>query len=116
MEFSLFVSCIEGKPVTRFGSRTFIGAEREGDSNVIHWFPDRVIAIPASEHDRFRKEYDRVLRDGDLRVRTKSDWLQQTEAEDAATKRGEADKRSAADKRQADEKRGAAEAAAPSKE
>lgn len=98
MEFSLFVSCIEGKPVTRYGSRTFIGAERVHGTNEILWFPNRVVAIPRSEHDRYRKEYDRLLRDGDLKVRTEKDFLRQTRDEDAAVKRG------------------SAEAAAPSKE
>lgn len=97
--FSLFVSCVEGKPVTRYGSRTFIGAEREHGTNIIHWFPDRVVAIPSTEHARYRREYDRVLRDGDLKVRTEADWLAQTASEDAAVQ-------AAADKR-------AAEAAAP---
>lgn len=94
--FSLFVSCIEGKPVTRHGSRTFIGAEREQGTNVIHWFPDRVVAIPEAEHNRYRKEYDRLVRDGDLKLRDESDWRAQNTREDAAVKAAEKTKAAAA--------------------
>lgn len=73
-QFSLFVSCVEGQLCTRFGTRTFIGAERDQKTNEIHWFPDRIVAIPASEHARHRKEYDRLVQQGDLVVHTEADW------------------------------------------
>ncbi len=88
--FSLFVSCVPGKPVTRYGSHTFIGADRVAGTNEFIWHPERVVAIPATEHARYRKEYDRLLADKDLKVRTETEWKAQTAAEDSAVKRAAA--------------------------
>jgi hypothetical protein len=85
-KFTLFVSCVEGQLATRFGTRTFIGAERDQKTNEIHWFPDRIVAIPAAEHARHRKEYDRLVADGDLLVHTEADWKAFCELEAEAEK------------------------------
>lgn len=73
--FALFVSSIEGSVVTRYGTRTFIGAERSAGG--LSWQTDRVIAIPHDEYRKFRREYDRALRDKSLRVRTETEWREQ---------------------------------------
>lgn len=88
--YSLFVSCVEGSPCTRFGTRTLIGAERASD-NVIHWFPERVVALTHAEHRRYLKEYTRLLRDGDLRPRTAAEWLAQNLAPESKARASAAD-------------------------
>lgn len=73
--FSLFVSSVEGALVTRYGSRTLIGATRTPTS--IEWDTELITAIPTDEYERFRREYDRALRDGSLVERSAEDWLAQ---------------------------------------
>lgn len=85
--FSLFVSCVEGQLCTRYGSRTYIGAERDPKTNEIHWFPDRIVAIPAAEHARFRKAYNRIVADGDVKVRSQADWDAQCARETKAERK-----------------------------
>lgn len=81
------MSCVRGRPVTRFGTRTMIGAERAPD-NEIHWFPDRVVALTKAEADRHKKEYGRLLAEGDLRLRTAEEWIaQQQTGEKAAAEK-----------------------------
>ena len=76
--FALFVSCVEGCLVTRYGTRTFIGAERRTDDpTVVDYHPEQVVAIPHDEHRKFRREYLRALREGSLVERTADEWLQQ---------------------------------------
>lgn len=87
--YGLFVSCVRGCPVTRFGTRQWIGAERDS-KNVIHWFPERIVALTHHEARRYRKEYDRLIRDGELKVHTAADWLAQIEAPQVKAHTGEA--------------------------
>ncbi|HXJ75596.1 MAG TPA: hypothetical protein VNM37_22260 [Candidatus Dormibacteraeota bacterium] len=94
--FDLFVSCVEGYPVTRYGSRTFIGARRDpAKPNEIIWSPDQVVAIPRSEYTRHRREYDRAVKDGELRLRTEADWELQIMLEAEADQQNEARKAAA---------------------
>jgi hypothetical protein len=77
-QFALFVSCVEGSLVTRYGTRTFIGAERATDDRRrVDYHPDQVVAIPVDEYRKFRREYLRALRDGSLVERTADEWQRQ---------------------------------------
>lgn len=83
-QFALFVSCVEGRLVTRYGTRTFIGAERRTDDpRVVDFHPEHIVAIPHDEHRKYRREYLRALREGSLVERTVDEWQQQNR-QDAA--------------------------------
>src|SRR5262245_41644442 len=73
--FALFVSCVPGAVVTRFGSRTYIGAHRT--MRGIEWEPDLIVAIPDDEAARYAKEYARAIRDESLVLRKAEDWVAQ---------------------------------------
>lgn len=74
-QFALFVSCVEGSLVTRYGTRTFIGAERRADDpRVVDYHPEHVVAIPHDEFRKYRREYLRALREGSLVERTAAQW------------------------------------------
>jgi hypothetical protein len=89
-QFALFVSCVEGSLVTRYGTRTFIGAERRTDDpRQIDYHPEQVVAIPHDEHRRYRREYLRALREGSLVERTEDEWQQQNR-QDEPSAAGEA--------------------------
>jgi|SRR6187551_177323 len=76
--FALFVSCVEGSLVTRYGTRTFIGAERRTlEPNVVDYHPEQIVAIPHDEFRKYRREYTRALRDGSLVQRTADEWQRQ---------------------------------------
>lgn len=78
--FALFVSCVEGALVTRYGTGTFIGAERRANApTVVDYHPDQIIAIPHDEFRKYRREYLRALRDGSLVERTAAEWQRQNE-------------------------------------
>lgn len=82
--FALFVSSVEGRLVTRYGTRTFIGAERRAsDPRQLEWHTDQVIAIPHDEFRKYRREYLRALREGSLVVRTDAEWQQQNRQDTA---------------------------------
>lgn len=68
-----------GSPVTRFGTRTLIGAHRPkvAPFNVIEYEPEHIVAIPVAEFNRYRREYQRALRDGSLRQRSAEEWQAQ---------------------------------------
>lgn len=77
-QYALFVSCVEGQPVTRYGTRTFIGAERRAaEPTVIDYDPTLVVAISHDEFRRYRKEYLRALSSGSLVTRDATDWHRQ---------------------------------------
>lgn len=74
-EFIYFKS-VPGRLVTRFGTRTLIGAEIIGSKverekrlpmtqTDIKW-SDEPVAIPMSEYSRYRREYNRCVREGSL--------------------------------------------------
>jgi len=80
--FALFVSSVEGSLVTRHGTRTFIGATRRAkEPTVIDWQPDVIVAFPHDEYRRYRREYDRALRDKSLAKRTEAEWRAQNRQE-----------------------------------
>lgn len=77
-QYALFVSCVAGQPVTRYGTRTFIGAERRAkEPQVIDYDPTVVVAISHDEFRRYRKEYLRALNSGSLVTRDAADWHRQ---------------------------------------
>ena len=74
--FGLFVSCVDGQPVTRYGTRTLIGAQRNArEPTRIDYRPDQVVALTHAECAKYRHEYDRALSNGSLVRRTAADWL-----------------------------------------
>lgn len=78
--FALYVSCIEGALVTRYGTATFIGAERRATApTVVDYHPEQIVAIPHDEFRKYRREYLRALRDGSLVERTAAEWQRQNE-------------------------------------
>lgn len=83
--FALFVSSVEEHLVTRYGTRTFIGAER--DKNGIKWNTKAIVAIPHDEYRRYRREYDRALRDKSLTPRTEAEWNAQNRSEEKSHKK-----------------------------
>jgi hypothetical protein len=87
--FALFVSCVEGSLVMRYGTRTFIGAERRAlEPTVIDYHPDIIVAIPHDEFRKYRREYLRALRDGSLASRTEQAWREQSRQEPPTEQRG----------------------------
>jgi hypothetical protein len=81
----LHVSCVDGLPVTRYGSRVLIGADRTLDG--VTYRPEQIVKIPAAEAARYRREYARQIADGALVVRRAEEW----EAQSAAHSKAEAD-------------------------
>ncbi|AUX31927.1 MULTISPECIES: hypothetical protein [Sorangium] len=77
IEFALFVSSVEGSLVSRFGTGrgSYIGATRDiKDPTLITWDVNRIIPIPASEYARFRRAYDKAIKDGSLKLRTREEY------------------------------------------
>jgi hypothetical protein len=86
--FAIFVSCVEGRLVSRFGTSCYVGADFDKDNN-LRFDVDMVVAIPHAEMAVYRREYEKHLRCGDLLARTVEDFESyQTKllANDPATK------------------------------
>ena len=80
--FGLFVSCVDGKPVTRFGTGTMIGATRsKATPDVVSYDPTQVVGIPHAEYDRHLRSYERALGNGSLKRRTAADYHAQEKAQ-----------------------------------
>lgn len=80
-----YFSCVPGSAVPRWGSASFIGATRSGQGFV--WNSDAVVAVPVADTARYRREYGRALRDGQLKERTREDfdkWQKTQAAQDKA--------------------------------
>lgn len=76
--FGLFVSCVEGQPVTRFGSKVLIGAGRDPDNRrKVRYSPKQIVALPHEEAQRYGREYARAIDDGSLVQHTAAEWLEQ---------------------------------------
>jgi len=85
------VSCVQGRPVTRYGTRTFIGADRDLlPPHGMTYDTERVVAISQAEFSRYRREYNRAVNTGDLVKRTAAEWSaqQQPAAKPANEKKG----------------------------
>ncbi len=88
-QFALFVSCVEGSLVTRYGTGTFIGAERRAlEPTVVDYHPDIVVAIPHDEFRKYRREYLRAVREGSLVERTEQEWRAQNRQDQPSPKQG----------------------------
>jgi hypothetical protein len=78
--FGLFVSSVEGRPVTRFGTKVLIGAERDSVTpRKISYRTKDIVAIPVDEAERYSREYARLISDGDLVAHTADEWSKQTQ-------------------------------------
>ncbi len=76
--FALFVSCVEGKPVPRFGSKILVGADRDpAERRKIIYRPNEIVAIPVDEATRYGREYARLISDEELVEHTAEEWLEQ---------------------------------------
>lgn len=77
--FGLFVSSVQGQPVSRFGSGgVLIGATRDpAQPNKIIYDPKVVVGIPQAEAQKYGREYQRSIADGSLTVRTAAQWNEQ---------------------------------------
>lgn len=76
--FALFVSCVEGSPVTRFGTKVLIGADRDPKvRKKILYRPKEIVAIPVDEARLYGREYARLINDGELVEHTAEKWLAQ---------------------------------------
>lgn len=76
--FGLFVSCVEGQPVTRFGSKVLIGADRDpANRRKVRYNPKQIVAVPNEEAQRYAREYARAIADGSLTQHTAGEWLEQ---------------------------------------
>lgn len=99
--FTLFVSSVEGRAVSRFGARsgTLIGArytteeEMAAGAGPIVWDTERVVPLLEDEHARYRREYASAIRCGDLRACTPEQWTawrkHQAQRERAEAKKAE---------------------------
>lgn len=97
---ALYVSSVEGCPVTRFGTRTLIGATRSAQSpSVVSFETEKVVAIPFAEYERFQREYDRALGNGSLKARKPAEWEQQQKTRRDAQAKQKADRDAAATRR-----------------
>jgi Na+/glutamate symporter len=80
--FGLFVSCVDGKPVTRFGTGTMIGATRsKATPDVVNYDPTQIVGIPHAEYDRHLRSYERAISNGSLRSRTAAEYRAQEQAQ-----------------------------------
>lgn len=101
----IYVSSVEGKLVTRYGSLEvgrvqYIGASFDGVSKVT-WDTKAVTAIPESEWNKFQREYKQAVANKELTLRTEEDFA-------AYRKKREADEKKAADAAKAAEAKAAA--------
>jgi hypothetical protein len=88
--FALFVSSVEGRLVSRPGSpHAYLGAKVPGqEGGVIAWQPEVVIAVPEPDYLRYSREWDQLVRLGDLKKRTEAEFA----AYSAALAKTEADR------------------------
>lgn len=83
--FGLFVSCVVGQPVTRYGTGTMIGASRtKDDPTVVQYDPTLIVGIPHAELSKHRRAYDRAIQNGSLSVRTAAEYSAQERQQEEA--------------------------------
>jgi hypothetical protein len=88
LAFGLYLSCVTGQPVARFGSRVLIGAERDlTDRTEIHYRPEVIVGIPTAEARQYAREYRRAISDGSVLQRTAEDWIKQQTSPEAGAPR-----------------------------
>lgn len=110
--FGLFVSSVEGKPVSRFGAPgVFIGADRDPDNpRKLRYQPERVVPIPLEEVTLYGREYARLIADGELVSRDAKAWAAQEAADKKAAEAKAKAKQAAKAKADADAQRALNEA------
>lgn len=80
-KFALYVSSVEGRLVSRPGSpHTYVGARvrspeeiQAGETEPV-FFPEQIVPVQAAEYRRFLREWDKLVRNGDLVARTEADF------------------------------------------
>ena len=76
--FGLFLSCIEGQPVARFGTKVLLGAERDrSNPKSITYRPKVIIPIPKLEARKYGREYRRAIENGSVTQHTAAEWREQ---------------------------------------
>lgn len=67
-----YFSSVFGKVVPRFGTDVYIGCKRTNTG--FEWDEKKVVCIPESEIVRYHREYTRVIKEGSIVKRTKTDY------------------------------------------
>jgi hypothetical protein len=84
----LYLSCVLGKGVvTRFGATgaTFIGARRDPSAEGgISYHPEQVVRVPGSDARRYAREYQRVLSEGAVLIRSREEYVAYRKQRDEA--------------------------------
>jgi hypothetical protein len=70
IEFEYF-SCIKGHVVPRYGTPSYIGVTRVPSG--WEWDEEKIVPIPVTECNKFRREYLNAVRRGELKKRTAKD-------------------------------------------
>jgi hypothetical protein len=88
--FGLFVSSVDGQPVSRFGvgTRVLIGAAHDpAEPRKILYDPKAIVGIPHAEAQKYAREYRRAISDGSLTVRTAAQWNEQNQTREVGAPR-----------------------------
>jgi hypothetical protein len=80
-QFALYVSSVEGRLTSRPGSpHSYIGARvrspeevQRGETEPL-FFPEQVVPVQVGEYRRFLREWDKLIRNGDLVAKTADDF------------------------------------------
>lgn len=114
--FALYVSSVEGRVASRPGSpHAYIGCRLRTPEEVKAgitdptWQPEQIIPVLASEYDACRRDWDSLVRDGDLRARTEDDWKAYQESLAKAEEKRAAELKAAEEKAKKAEKKAEAE-------
>jgi hypothetical protein len=95
----LYLSCVLGKGVvTRFGATgaAFIGARRDPSAEGgIAYNPEQVVRVPGSDARRYAREYQRVLAEGSVRIRSREEYLAYRKLRDEALRAAKAQREQA---------------------
>jgi len=93
-KFALFVSAVPGRLASRPGSpHSYIGAQLRSPEELKAgvseptWSPEVVVPVLEAEYDRFRREWDGLVRDGDVLKRTEAEFKSYTDALAATEKK-----------------------------
>lgn len=97
-KFALYVSSVEGRLVSRPGSpHSYIGAsvrspeEIKAGQTEPSWTPDVIVPVLETEYLRFVREWDALVRDGDLVARKAEEFASYQQAQAKAEKARDAE-------------------------
>jgi hypothetical protein len=122
--FVLFVRSVEGRLVPRFGGTGWIGARVHpvteeqrlaGVKRAIEWDTERVVPVTEVAYRIFRREYDKALRNGNLKKATESEFSRWLETQKAREAKRDAEREKAKAEREKAAKKAEADAPAPDK-